>query len=296
MLPPRCAGWSTKGQARSSALGVKAMRDRDPAAGRDAPPDNVPAAGARFAPPKPVTTSGVHAAVALQERANPPRVLISGRPSKKLEELSSVFSGMGSLVVRTAKQDSLARAAGRFDLLVLVVDGSGGRLPAIIASVRRTAPRSAAGIIAVVGEKDPAIEAPALEAGADDVLEVTTPSAVLSARVRVVLEHLDPMGELSLAPVLELRAREHLLLVHGRQIALSGIECSLLEPLFESPGQVCEREEMRRRAWGPGARPPKDGQTDLVESHLSRIRGRMGKALGWRLEPVTGVGYRVLAG
>jgi hypothetical protein len=86
--------------------------------------------------------------------------------------------------------------------------------------------------------------------------------------------------------VLDEGARE--LVVDGRRIKLSRLECDVLRYLREREGQVVARDALLRDVWGYEW----TGGSNVVDVAVSGLRRRLGPSAG-ALETVRGVGYRL---
>lgn len=131
-----------------------------------------------------------------------------------------------------------------------------------------------------------------LEAGADDYLVKPFAFAELAARLSALMRRA-PMNE---APTkfeaggitLDLLKRE--VRRDGRLIHLQPREFSLLEQLIRHAGRVVTRTMLLETVWGFHFDP----QTNIVETHLSRLRSKLNE--GFRIdaiETVRGSGYRL---
>lgn len=131
-----------------------------------------------------------------------------------------------------------------------------------------------------------------LGAGADDYLVKPFALAELAARVDALLRRppLTPqptrfqVGDI----VLDLLSRD--IRRGGQEIRLQPREFSILEQLMRHAGQVVTRTMMLETIWGFHFDP----QTNIVESHLSRMRSKLNT--GFDLDPIEtlrGVGYRM---
>jgi len=132
-----------------------------------------------------------------------------------------------------------------------------------------------------------------LEAGADDYLVKPFAMAELVARIVALLRR----PPISAAPVtaytvgdvtLDLLRRE--VRRSGREVRLQPREFSLLEQLMRHVGRVVTRTMILESVWGFHFDP----QTNIVESHLSRMRAKLND--GFQHDPIEtlrGIGYRM---
>jgi two-component system OmpR family response regulator len=76
--------------------------------------------------------------------------------------------------------------------------------------------------------------------------------------------------------------------VNGEPVALTRFEFDLLAYLLQRPGRAIPRAQLASHALGP-----LDERTDrTVDSHLARIRKKLGPAAAAALATVWGIGYR----
>ena len=131
-----------------------------------------------------------------------------------------------------------------------------------------------------------------LDAGADDYLVKPFAFAELVARLAALLRRL-PRNEVPTrfevgAVTLDLLKRE--VRRAGREIHLQPREFCLLEQLMRHAGRVVTRTMFLEAVWGLHFDP----QTNIVESHLSRMRSKLND--GFAVDPIEtlrGVGYRM---
>jgi len=90
----------------------------------------------------------------------------------------------------------------------------------------------------------------------------------------------------SASAVLDEDARE--LVVDGRRVALSALECDVLRYLREREGQAVARSALLRDVWGYAW----TGGSNVVDVAISGLRRKLGDRAG-TLETVRGVGYRL---
>lgn len=133
-----------------------------------------------------------------------------------------------------------------------------------------------------------------LEAGADDYLVKPFAFAELAARIAALLRR-PPISDVPTSftigdVTLDLLTRQ----VHrgGREIRLQPREFSILEQLMRNAGRVVTRTMFLESVWGFHFDP----QTNIVESHLSRMRAKLNDGFDYDpIETLRGIGYRMRA-
>jgi two-component system OmpR family response regulator len=132
-----------------------------------------------------------------------------------------------------------------------------------------------------------------LEAGADDYLVKPFAFVELVARLNALARR-PPMQE---GPVVELASGSlHMNLLtrevtrEGKIVTLQPREFRLLEELLRGEGKVLTRTMLLERVWGFHFDP----QTNIVETHISRLRSKLNEGgLPDLIETVRGSGYRM---
>lgn len=133
-----------------------------------------------------------------------------------------------------------------------------------------------------------------LEAGADDYLVKPFAMAELLARLTALMRR-PPMNEATTrlevgAITLDLLKRE--VRREGREVHLQPREFALLEQLMRHAGKVVTRTMFLENIWGFHFDP----QTNIVESHLSRLRSKLNEGFASDpIETLRGIGYRMRA-
>lgn len=131
-----------------------------------------------------------------------------------------------------------------------------------------------------------------LEAGADDYLVKPFAFAELTARLNALLRRpplSDVVTRFEVGDVtLDLLRRD--VTRAGKAVHLQPREFALLEQLMRHAGRVVTRTMLLELVWGYHFDP----QTNIVESHLSRLRSKLRDAGGDDpIETVRGAGYRM---
>lgn len=131
-----------------------------------------------------------------------------------------------------------------------------------------------------------------IERGADDYVIKPFHYAELLARIGVHVRRARGVGLTATIHVgpLEIDRRSMLVTVHGRALDLSGREFALLSVMAREPRRVLSKRELQNEVWGFGA----SVRTRTVESHASRLRGKLAQAGldGW-VRNLWGQGYRL---
>ncbi len=185
--------------------------------------------------------------------------------------------------------DGLALALdNRFDALVVdrMLPGLDGL--SLIETLRRKGRRTPVLILSALAQVDDRVEG--LRAGGDDYLTKPFAFSELLARLEALIRRADGAGgetRLRLAD-LEINLLTREVTRAGREIALQPREFALLAYLVRHAGQVVTRTMLLERVWGYHFDP----QTNVIDVHVSRLRGKIDK--GFRaplIQTVRGVGY-----
>ncbi len=129
------------------------------------------------------------------------------------------------------------------------------------------------------------------EAGADDYVTKPCSPAVLVKRVGVLLrrqgareaEHVFKLDGLKFDTI------AHEVIVDGKSITLTLKEYSILYKLISAKGVVFSREQLLDDIWGFDF----DGDMRTVDSHVARLRTKLGKWGAEHIKTIYGTGYKV---
>jgi two-component system phosphate regulon response regulator PhoB len=127
------------------------------------------------------------------------------------------------------------------------------------------------------------------ELGADDYVVKPFSPRELVLRVQAILrrEEKEAPGERIVHEPLVIDVDGHIVRLKGREIALTATEFRLLHRLARRPGRAYSRDQLLSEVWGYGG----DVETRTVDTHMKRLRAKLGPAGEW-IETVRGVGYR----
>lgn len=211
-------------------------------------------------------TTGPYVAKGLREEGHTVDLVANGRE--------------GLLQATTCEYDILVLDRMLPDLdglsLIKTLRGAGNRTPAIM-------------LTALSGVED---RIDGLDAGADDYLVKPFAFGELSARVAALARRPTYKAqETSLfAGDLEMDLVHHKVHRGGQEILLLPREFTLLEHLLRRKGRVQTRTMLLEAVWGITFDP----QTNVVETHISRLRAKVDKPFESELiETVRGAGYRI---
>jgi len=219
------------------------------------------------------------------------RVLIIEDDAQLAAYLSKAFAEIGAVVEHAADgRDGLLRAAGNdYDVLVVdrmlpSLDGLG-----IVRTLRASGDKTPVLILSALGDVDDRVDG--LRAGGDDYLVKPFAFSELHARVEALLRRAAPGDQpetrLSLGDLeMDLLTRE--VSRAGQAIALQPREFRLLEYLMRHAGQVVTRTMLLEHVWDYNFDP----QTNVIDVHVSRLRGKIDKEFEQPLlHTVRGAGY-----
>ena len=191
--------------------------------------------------------------------------------------------------VATDGRDGLLLAAGEpYDVIVLdrmlpAVDGL-----SIVRTIRASGVKTPVLLLTALGGIDDRVEG--LEAGADDYLVKPFAFAELLARVNALARRPPPQEvrtELSIAD-LKLDLLRRTVTRGGRRIDLQPREYQILEFLLRHAGRVVTRTMLLESVWEFHFDP----KTNIVETHMSRLRGKVDRGQGRELiHTIRGAGY-----
>jgi two-component system OmpR family response regulator len=188
-----------------------------------------------------------------------------------------------------AGRDGLMLAAGEaYDVIILdrmlpEIDGL-----AILRTIRASGVKTPVLLLTALGGIDDRVEG--LEAGGDDYLVKPFAFAELLARVNALARR-PPTQEMRTELVvadLKLDLLKRAVTRAGRRIELQPREFQLLEYLLRHAGRVVTRTMLLESVWDFHFDP----KTNIVETHLSRLRGKVDRGHSHELiHTVRGAGY-----
>ncbi len=135
------------------------------------------------------------------------------------------------------------------------------------------------------------------ESGADDYVTKPFSLAVLSRRVEALLqrgavqvpkkENLDD-GDIKIKNLL-LKSGAHEVYIDGKIVELTLKEFKILHKLCKSPGRVYTRDKLLDEIWGMDY----EGDIRTVDSHVARLRTKLGEWGTKNIITVYGTGYKL---
>ena len=206
--------------------------------------------------------------------------------------ISSGLLQSGHLVDTASNgRDGLYMATtGNFDLVILdrmlpIVDGL-----TVVRTLRASGNKVPILILSALGEIDHRVDG--LKAGADDYLVKPFAFSEMEARVDALCRRTSPDGPETLLCVgdLEMNLITRVVSRAGNAIDLQPREFRLLEYLMRHAEQVITRTMLLEHVWDYHFDP----QTNVIDVHVSRLRGKIDKGFSYPLlHTVRGAGYRL---
>ena len=220
------------------------------------------------------------------------RLLLIEDDRETARYLAKAFAEAGHAVDTSADgEDGLAIAReGRFDVLIVdrMLPGRDGL--SIVRTLRAEGVTTPVLFLSALGEVDDRVKG--LKAGGDDYLTKPFAIAELMARVEALVRRAQPeeaasryvVGDL----VLDRLTRR---VTRGTDvIALQPREFRLLEYLMKNAGQIVTRTMLLEQVWDYHFDP----QTNVIDVHVSRLRGKIDKGFDKPLlHTVRGAGYMI---
>ncbi len=187
---------------------------------------------------------------------------------------------MGLEMARAADYDALV-----LDRMMPKMDGL-----EMLGAIREDGDSTPVLILSALGEVDQKVEG--LRAGGDDYLAKPYAFSELLARVEAIGRRSDPTAAVTKLKVgeLEMDLLARTVKREGQNILLQPREFRLLECLMRNAGKVVTRTMLLEKVWDYHFDP----QTNVIDVHISRLRGKIDKDFEVPLlHTVRGAGYRL---
>ena len=158
----------------------------------------------------------------------------------------------------------------------------------LIQHLRSTGMQTPVLILSALGEVDNRVDG--LRAGGDDYLVKPYAFSELLARLQALLRRVQPQQEQTLLKVrdLEMDLLKRRVTRAGTVISLQPREFNLLEYFMRHAGQVVTRTMLLEKVWDYHFDP----QTNVIDVHVSRLRGKVDKDFDVPLlHTIRGAGY-----
>ena len=127
------------------------------------------------------------------------------------------------------------------------------------------------------------------ESGADDYVTKPFSPTILVKKVEALLRRTKSSAYLAGEKDLTFNHEAHEVRLNGQEIELTLKEYNILKKLLENPGRVYSREQLLDSIWGYDY----VGDIRTVDSHIARLRTKLGDWGNRRLKTVYGIGYKL---
>lgn len=155
---------------------------------------------------------------------------------------------------------------------------------------RRIREKSSVPVIMLTARSQEFDELMGFEAGADDYVTKPFSPSVLMKRIAVLLRHeAGTKSDVMVLDELKIDQSAHAVWVDGEPIMLTLKEYSILLKLLLNLGRVFSREQLLDDIWGYDFY----GDVRTVDSHVARLRTKLGDWGSRRIKTIYGMGYKI---
>lgn len=209
----------------------------------------------------------------------------------KLVKYNLEKAGYDCLAIFSGSQVLPALRKGSFDLIILDI-----MLPEldgfeVCRLIKQDDKLKTIPIIMLTAKGEEVDRVVGLELGADDYMVKPFSPRELVLRVKAVLRRGKAEAaakDILKAGILLVDKPGHKVTVNAKEVELTQMEFKLLVTLMERRRRVQSRDVLLSDVWGMNA----DVYTRTVDTHIRRLRKKLGKAAGSLIETVVGIGYR----
>jgi two-component system phosphate regulon response regulator PhoB len=163
----------------------------------------------------------------------------------------------------------------------------------VLRTIRKREPTARTRVIVLSARKDEEDRIRGLELGADDYVVKPFSPRELVLRIKGLFQREREPGEKKSPPLLAgpiaMDLDHHEVRVEGKPVHLTLTEFRLLSALVRHQGRVRTRESLLTDVWGYDS----EAMSRTVDTHVRRLRSKLGPAASRWLTTVRGVGYRI---
>ncbi len=220
------------------------------------------------------------------------KILLLEDDSELREYITRSLEAMGHVidVCTTGREAIVVGSDGTHAALILdrMVPGVDGL--SVLKALRAAGMKAPAVLLTAMGEIDDRVEG--LEAGADDYIVKPFALRELTARLDALVRrpHLSEVQTHLQVGDLTIDLLKRSAIRAGQSIPLQAQEFKLLEYLVRHAGQIVTRTMLLEQVWSFHFDP----RTNIIESHMSRLRAKVDRAFDRPLiKTVRGAGYMI---
>lgn len=172
------------------------------------------------------------------------------------------------------------------DIMMPEVDGW-----EVCREIRKT---SSVPIIVLTARSQEFDEIASFESGADDFVTKPFSPTVLTKRIQALLKRAESSSAVSNSDIIEidglvLNIPGHSVTLNGKDLELTIKEYNLLLKFLKNPGRIFSRDALIDDIWGIDF----EGDSRTVDSHIARLRTKLGEWSDNHFRSVYGAGYKI---
>lgn len=221
-----------------------------------------------------------------------PKILIADDEQKILRLVGDFLTNAGYGVLEAEDGDQafelFTENSASIDLVILDIMMPGLNGWEVCRKIRQS---STVPVIFLTARSEEFDELMGYEAGADDYVTKPFSPTVLVKKVEALLKRTQAVAPKAEKKInnLTFNHEAHEVKLGDQKIDLTLKEYNLLNKLIESPGRVFSREQILTSIWGFDFA----GDERTVDSHVARIRTKLGDWGNKHVKTVYGVGYKI---
>lgn len=221
-----------------------------------------------------------------------PKIIVADDEARIRKLVSDFLKESGYEVIEAEDGDEtyslFCRYRDSIDLIILDIMMPGLNGWEVCKKIREI---SAVPVIMLTARSEEFDELTGYEAGIDDYVTKPFSPTILVKRVEAVLRRASGIKQSGEKQFSELFFNDdaHEVRLYGNEIDLTLKEYKILKKFLDAPGRVFSREQLLDSIWGYDF----SGDIRTVDSHVARLRTKLGDWGNKHLKTVYGIGYKI---